>query len=214
MDKYELVLDIIEHPGNYSAEQLREILSDAETVEIYNLLSKTESAVAANKAAEVDVDAEWKEFTQRHPQHRRRSRWSGSRAASIAVLSATSLVAVAIGIAVTVSVKDTGADVRKGDSREVVAEVPYAEAADVDAQPSDAVTAAEPVMFEDATLQEVMDTVVKTYHVRVIYKNKEVAALRLYYKFDPNLTLDEIIGQLNNFEQINIVRSGVELNID
>ena len=35
MDKYELVLDIIEHPDKYTSEQLQEIMSDPETRKIY-----------------------------------------------------------------------------------------------------------------------------------------------------------------------------------
>ena len=55
--KYDVVLDIIEHPENYTPEQLTEILSDSETREIYNLLCKTDSAIEAGR--EIDVDAEW-----------------------------------------------------------------------------------------------------------------------------------------------------------
>ena len=61
MDKYELVLDIVEHPEKYTSGQLAEIMSDQETREIYNLLCKTESAIEANE--EVDVDAEWENFS-------------------------------------------------------------------------------------------------------------------------------------------------------
>ena len=53
MDKYELVLDIVEHPEKYTSEQLAEIMSDPETREIYNLLCKTDSAIEANE--EVDI---------------------------------------------------------------------------------------------------------------------------------------------------------------
>lgn len=40
MDKYKLVLDIIEHPDKYSSEKLQTILSDPKTKELYNLLCK------------------------------------------------------------------------------------------------------------------------------------------------------------------------------
>ena len=58
--KYDVVLDIIEHPENYTPEQLTEILSDSETREIYNLLCKTDSAIEAGR--EIDVDAEVETF--------------------------------------------------------------------------------------------------------------------------------------------------------
>lgn len=40
MDKYDIVLDLIEHPAEYTPEKIEEMLSDPETREIYNLLCK------------------------------------------------------------------------------------------------------------------------------------------------------------------------------
>ena len=70
------------------------------------------------------------------------------------------------------------------------------------------------MLFEDATLQAIMDEVAKTYRVQISFNDKDAAALHLYYKFDPALPLDEIIAQLNAFEQINITRNGDTLIID
>ena len=60
MDKYDLVLDIIEHSEKYSSEQLAEIMSEPETREIYNLLCKTESAIKDSE--EPDVSNEWEKL--------------------------------------------------------------------------------------------------------------------------------------------------------
>ena len=93
MDKYELVLDIVEHPEKYTSGQLAEIMSDSETREIYNLLCKADAAIEANE--EVDVDAEWENFSEKHAVRPRRSKfWFGSRAASIAAIIGTSIVSV------------------------------------------------------------------------------------------------------------------------
>ena len=62
MDKYDLVLDIIEHPENYTSEQLAELLGEPEMREIYNLLCKTDSAIEASR--DIDVDVEWEGFAQ------------------------------------------------------------------------------------------------------------------------------------------------------
>ena len=95
MDKYALVLDIVEHPDKYTTQQLSEILSDPETREIYNLLCKTESAVTFNNH-KIDVDAEWERFAAKRAGHRRRFfMWAGNRAASIAAIVGTSIAAMA-----------------------------------------------------------------------------------------------------------------------
>ena len=105
MDKYDIVLDLVEHPDRYTPEQTAQVLSEPEVREIYNLLSKTASACNASEdVADAEVDAEWRRLKPRP-----RLRWYGSRAASIAVFALSSLVAVALCVAVAVGVGKEGA---------------------------------------------------------------------------------------------------------
>lgn len=212
MDKYDLVLDIVEHPEKYTSEQLAVMMSDPETKEIYNLLCKTDSAIEANE--EVDVDAEWEDFSKKYPVRSRRTfLWFGSRAAAIAAIAGTSIVAVAAGIAVTVTVI--------GHKQEPVAESVVV-APSVVAASTDTVTVENdtvmvgltPVMFENEPLEKIMKEVAGAYGVDVRFDNREAALLHLYYKFDPSLPLTEIVEQLNTFEQINIKHNGNILTID
>ena len=65
--KYDTVFDIIDHPEKYPVDRLNEILSDPEAREIYNLLCKANSAIEANEAdKEVDVNAQWEDFSLKH----------------------------------------------------------------------------------------------------------------------------------------------------
>lgn len=212
MDKYELVLDVIEHPEKYTSGRLAEIMSDSEVREIYNLLCKTDSAIEANK--EIDVDAEWEDFSEKHSVRNRRTFfWFGSRAASIAAIVSTSIVAVAAGIAVTVNVV-----VRKPEPvAENVAVASSVEAVSTDTLTSnrDAVKVGlTPIMFENEPLDKIMKEVADAYGMEVKFNNKEVASLHLYYRFDPSLSLNELVEQLNTFEQINIKQNGNILTID
>ena len=212
MDKYELVLDIVEYPEKYTSGQLAEIMSDPETREIYNLLCKTDSAIEVNE--EVDVDAEWETFSEKHTVCPRRSKfWFGSRAASIAAIICTSIVAVAAGIAVTVAVID-----RKPEpiaENVVVAPPAVAVSTDTLTTKNDTVMVdLTPIMFEDEPLGKIMREIADIYGVEVEFRTQEAALLHLYYKFDPSLPLNEIIEQLNTFEQINIKQNGNTLTID
>lgn len=211
MDKYDLVLDIIAHPKNYSAQQLEQIFSDPETKEIYNLLCITGSAVESAK--DIDVGAEWESFTRKRRIRPRRFAWLGSRAASIVAFAATSLVAVALGVVVTVAVKgNKHAPVPEADGH-----VEYAASLLKDSVIAGQDTVRkilEPVMFEDAPLEKIMAAIAETYGVEVVFNNKEVEALHLYYKYNPSLSLGEIISQLNTFDQINIVLDGKTLTVN
>lgn len=206
-DKYELVLDIIEHPDKYTSERLNEIMSDQDTREIYNLLCKADSAVEANKA--VNVDSEWEKFNTAHlmPKHRP-FRCFGSRAASIALLVSSSIVAVATGIVVTVAVIDSKPEtvsVTEPSGRQTAVR----ETADsASTKTEETMTDLTPIVFENEPLDTIMEAVSKAYGVEIKFNDDEAASLHLYYKFDPSLPLDDIVSQLNTFEQINIVLNG------
>lgn len=209
MDKYDLVLDIIAHPEKYSSEQLAEIMSEPETREIYNLLCKTESAIKGSE--EPDVNTEWKKFSRSQLVHPHRVfSWPGSRAASIAAIVGTSIAAVAAGIAVTVSV----IDYKSEPIAENTAIAPSVVSVSSDTIITECNVSLSPVIFEDEPLEKIMNEVAKAYRVEVKFNEVSVASLHLYYKFDPSLTLNEVIEQLNTFEQINIRRNGNTLTID
>ena len=203
MDKYELVLGIVEHPEKYTSEQLAEIMSDPETKEIYNQLCKVDSAIEADK--EIDVDAEWEDFSEKHSVRCRRTfLWAGSRAASIAAIVCTSVVAVAAGIAVTVAVIDH----KPGQIAESVAVAPSAievPADTITAKSDTARVSRMPVIFENEPLEKIIE---------VKFSNADAASLHLYYKFEPSLPLNEVVEQLNTFEQIDIKQNGNILTID
>ncbi len=212
MDKYDLVLDIIEHPEKYTSEQLAEIMSEPETRKIYNLLCKTESAIKDSKKP--DVSTEWEKFSSsKLVHHRRVFSWLDSRAASIAAIVGTSIAAVAAGIAVTVSVMDYKSEPIAEDL--AVAPSVIAVSTDTITTKYDTVNVSStPVMFENVPLEKIMKEVAKAYGIEVKFNSVNAASLHLYYKFDPSLTLNEVIEQLNTFEQINIRRNGNTLTIN
>lgn len=213
MDKHELVLDIIEHPEKYTTDRLAEILSDQETRDIYNLLCKTDSAVEASR--KIDVDAEWRHFSDRHSvSPSRRAMRPGSRAASIAAIICTSAVALAAGIAVTVASirhKPEPAAENEATATPIAVNSPTDSLITL----TDTVeTGQTPIMFENEPLDTIMKRVATVYGVEVRFNNMEAASLRLYYKLDPELTIDEIVEQLDTFKQISIRRNGNIINID
>lgn len=122
-------------------------------------------------------------------------------------------MAVAAGIAVTIKVLDREAHPAASE----VAETPKASSATADTikLPTDTVKSVlTPVMFEDVPLETIMEKVTAVYDVKVKFNTPEVASLHLYYRLDPTLSLDEVVSQLNTFQQINIRQNGNILNID
>ena len=68
-----------------------------------------------------------------------------------------------------------------------------------------------PVLFENASFGEIVETIAKTYGVKARFEAEAKKQLHLFYKFDPNNTLQNIVDQLNSFEQIDMTLEGSEL---
>lgn len=216
MDKYDIVLDLIEHPAEYSPERIAEILSDPETREIYNLICKTGSSLVSQDA-EVDVDGEWQIFSKTHKKPKFRFLWSGSRAASITAIAFTSLAVAAIGITVAVKTFDPQPQpIETPAETSVTNPVSVTETVEKDSNVVTEPVAVTntPILFEDASLEEILSHVAEVHGVSVEYKKPETAQLHLYYKFDPTIPLKETVEQLNSFEQINIRISGKKIIVD
>ncbi|MBD5386806.1 DUF4974 domain-containing protein [bacterium] len=215
MDKYELVLDIIEHPDNYTSQELEEIMTDSETRDLYNILCKVDSAIEANK--EIDVDAEWTAFSRKASFRRRNFFMRNSRVASIIAIIGTSIVAMAVGIAVTVAVNENKIETPSPAKTMTVASGMGTNDSDtIGGGEVTNITISKPasILFEDEPLSVIMQRVCANYGVDFKFGNEEVASLHLYYKFDPSLSLDEIVAQLNTFESINITQEDNLLIID
>ncbi len=215
MDKYDVVLDIIGHPENYSDDDLKTLLADAETRELYNLLCETASCVKMSETLTPDdVDEEWKKFESKHYGHRFKFMWLSGRAAMIAVVILTSLVAVAVGIVVRFAVSDKTTDVTMARAETVSNNATTACVTDTVKTALTLSVPAEPLVFEDATLSEIVAAIAKAYNVTAYYKDATVKDLHLYYRFDAGKSLSEIVEQLNTFEQINIVVDGDKLIVE
>ncbi len=207
---YDRVFELIDHPEAYTPDELSALLSDPETKEIYELLCAAASATGA--ARDCDIEAEWREFSQKRQHKRKRAHFFGSRAASIAVLIGSSILALAAGIAVTVTIID-----RKTPTQYAVAETADSGSSATDTLthlPAVEISDCSPVLFENETLENIMKEISETYGVEVLFSNGEVAELQLFYQLAPSLNVDEIVEQLNTFGSINITRDGQRLIID
>ena len=217
MDKYEIALDITEHPENYTAYQLNEILADKEIRDIYNLICKTDSAAEAAKP--VDVEAEWERFAQKHNMAEQGSNqgrflWLGSRAAAIITFVTTTFVAMAIGVTVNIALTDKKHEEQSVEKMQTAVSTTGPKSGSVTAQTDSTSTTTGPILFEDEVLSSIMDAVSKAYGVEVRFKNKETRELHLYYKLDTSLPIEEIVAQLTTFEQIKISLKDNTLTIE
>ena len=174
MNKTDLLLQMMEQPQHYTAEEWQEILADEECRELYTLLSKTQSAIDAARAdQEVTddmIDAEWQRLS--HEKREVRSeKYSFLKFAAmfVGILMLSGIAYAAIHIV-------SHYNAPKEQDTEIIK----------NSQPS---TASSQLAEPDttATLQP------------KLYDN-----LRLFYQWKPEYTLEKVVEMLNNFEWIQI----------
>ena len=205
MDKFEKILDIIDHQEKYSDEEIREILQDEECRKLYQTMVEVDSALESPSPI-INVDEEWGKFSQKHQLQEVSHPITSWRklAASIAVFVLISGIAFA---AIHTYIKrsqeptqitaDTHPEVIKSDSAKEVA------AKDSLTHPKPEKPAIHKT-FENVAFEQMISEIASYYDLQVKFENNEDKTLRLYYEWNSHSSIENIVKELNQFENVNI----------
>lgn len=205
MDKFEKILDIIDHQEKYSDEEIREILQDEECRKLYQTMVEVDSALESPSPI-INVDEEWGKFSQKHQLQEVSHPITSWRklAASIAGFVLISCIAFA---AIHTYIKrsqepiqitaDTHPEVIKSDSAKQVA------ATDSLTHPKPEKPAIHKT-FENAAFEQMISEIASYYDLQVKFENNEDKTLRLYYEWNSHSSIENIVKELNQFENVNI----------
>ena len=205
MDKFEKILDIIDHQEKYSDEEIREILQDEECRKLYQTMMEVDSAFESPSPI-INVDEEWEKFSQKHQLQEASHPITSWRklAASIAgfvLISAIAFAAIHTYIKrsqePTQVTADTHPEAIKSDSAKQVA------AKDSLTHPKPE----KPVIhktFENVAFEKMLSEIASYYDLQVKFENNEDKTLRLYYEWNSHSNIENIVKELNQFENVNI----------
>ena len=223
MDKFEKILDIIDHQEKYSDEEIREILQDEECRKLYQTMMEVDSALE-NSSPIINVDEEWEKFSQKHqlqeeathPIVQEKSHSITQKAASHPITSWRMLAASIAGFVLisgiafaaihtyikrsqepTQVTADTHPEVIKSDSAKQVA------AQDSLTHPKPEKPAIHKT-FENVTFEQMISEIASYYDLQVKFENNEDKTLRLYYEWNSHSSIENIVKELNQFENVNI----------
>lgn len=206
MDKFEKILDIIDHQEKYSDEEIREILQDEECRKLYQTMVEVDSALESPSPI-INVDEEWEKFSQEHQLQEEASHpitsWR-KLAASIAgfvLISGIAFAAIHTYIKrsqeTTQVTADTHPEVMKSDSAKQVA------ATDSLTHPKPEKPAIHKT-FENVAFEQMISEIASYYDLQVKFENNEDKTLRLYYEWNSHSSIENIVKELNQFENVNI----------
>ena len=206
MDKFEKILDIIDHQEKYSDEEIREILQDEECRKLYQTMMEVDSALE-NSSPIINVDEEWEKFSQEHQLQEKATHpitsWR-KLAASIAgfvLISGIAFAAIHTFIKrsqePTQVTADTHQETMKSDSVKLVA------VKDSLPHPKPEKPAIHKT-FENVVFEQMISEIASYYDLQVKFENNEDKTLRLYYEWDSHSSIENIVKELNQFENVNI----------
>ena len=232
--KWDLLLDLLEHPEKYSETQKDELLGDEEVNELYQQLVETRQSLDFAKSKEKmkmpSIDAEWEKLKEEMQQKEEMSQnaetqqtaklfplWSPMRkvAAVAAVLVVSGITFAAIHL-VTRShqASDQNNTELVASQKDSIQQVSAPQKSNIEEKTDSASLAQLPLVYENAELQNILTPIAGHFHLQVTYQNESARHIRLFLQLEKNMSLDDIIELLNHFEKVNIRHEGQTLIVE
>ena len=195
MNKTDLLLQMMEHPHRYTAEEWKEILADDECRELYTLMSMTQSAVDAERADEevTDemIDDEWQRLSS--VQSNLQLRKFAAMFVGILMLSGIAFAAIHV-ISHSNSHKE----------KDTVAVTKSSSLTHQTSLPQDTIATPQPNLYDNVPLSDIFDELSTYYNIKVEYRNDATRQIRLFYQWKPEYTIEKVVDMLNNFEWLQL----------
>lgn len=232
--KWDMLLNLLEHPEKYSETQKDELLGDKEVNELYQQLIETRQsldfAMSKEKMKMPSIDAEWEKLKEEKQQKEEMSQnaetqqtaklfslWSPMRkvAAVAAVLVVSGITFAAIHL-VTRSHQpsDNSNTELVASQKDSIQQVSAPQKSNIEEKSDSASLAQLPLVYENAELQNILTPIAGHFHLQVTYQNESARHIRLFLQLEKNMSLDDIIELLNHFEKVNIRHEGQTLIVE
>ena len=232
--KWDMLLNLLEHPEKYSETQKDELLGDEEVDELYQQLIETRQSLDFSKSKEEmklpSIDAEWEKLKNEKQQKDEMKQkaetqqtakllplWSPMRkvAAVAAVLVVSGITFAAIHL-VTRShlASDKNNTELVASQKDSIQQVSAPQKSNIEEKADSASLAQFPLVYENAELQNILTPIAEHFHLQVTYQNESARHIRLFLQLEKNMSLDDIIELMNHFEKVNIRHEGQTLIVE
>ena len=223
-EKQRIFLNMLDHPEEYTREQIEALLADEEISSFAHNLAMTKRAMNRHEYEDIDVNAEWESFAIEHSIPQRRN-WKRIAASTIGIIFISGLAfaaTVQLGILPFFNSKE---------EVEIHPKTPHITATDsikkaqaerqavsdslnrVLLHKTDSIPP-QPIVFENTSLKTIVDAMAAYYHVDVKVLNPVSTHIRLYFKWDRQCSLQQNIELLNAFDRVKVSYSDNTLTIE
>lgn len=237
--KWDMLLDFLEHPEKYSETQKDELLGDEEVNELYQQLIETRQSLDFAKSKEKmkmpSIDAEWEKLKDEMKLKEKQQKeemsqdaetqqtaksfplWSPMRkvAAVAAVLVVSGITFAAIHLVTRSHQASDNSNIELVASRkDSIQQISAPQKSNIEEKTDSASLARLPLVYENAELQNILTPIAGHFHLQVTYQNESARHIRLFLQLEKNMSLDDIIELMNHFEKVNIRHEGQTLIVE
>ena len=199
-ERIQLLLDMQEHPEQFSEQALNTMLDNPEVRELMEATAQLKHAMMndEDQTDKYDVDVEWQRFAQTHlteqkPEHS----WLKIAATFIGILMMSGIAFAAIhlwSLTPDPSPKGERSEYNKvSDTTRQSSPLPLKGSEEVAL-----------VRYDEATLKQILTDMADYYGLTLNWKSEEAKILRLFYIWNKQLSASESTEQLNNFERFHL----------
>lgn len=200
----DLLARMIDAPETLTAEDVRLIQEDEELMELYDAAVLCKEACVADDIEIPDVEAELAQFKQA----RRKTVPLVARFRPLMRVAAIFMGVAVASLVVVAAFKPSVFDFSYGAGADAVAEVNEVQIPNatgtVGVAEAVAITNESELVYDNVTLDSIMDEIAKIYQVKVSFADGKARELRLYIKIEPGKTVQEVVEALSAFEQFDI----------
>ena len=197
-EKIQLLLDMQEHPEQFSEQALKTMLDDPEVRELMEATAQLKQAMMSDENNENDVDAEWQRFAQTHLTEQKPERsWLKIAATFIGILMMSGIAFAAIHI---LRHQHKSEMLQTADTVAVANSSLYTHHSSL---PNDSIPP-KVVRYDEATLEQILTDMADYYELTLNWKSEEAKTLRLFYIWNKQQSAVEAISSMNSFERIRL----------
>lgn len=237
--KWDLLLDLLEHPEKYSETQKDELLGDEEVNELYQQLIETRQSLDFAKSKEEmkmpSIDAEWeklkdemklkekqqKEEMSQNAETQQTAKlfplWSPMKkvvaVAAVLVVSGITFAAIHL-VTRSHQALDKHNTELVSSRKDSIQQISAPQKSNIEEKADSASLAQLPLVYENAELQNILTPIAGHFHLQVTYQNESARHIRLFLQLEKNMSLDDIIELMNHFEKVNIRHEGQTLIVE
>lgn len=190
-EKLELLLKMQNNPEQFAEEEIRQLMEDDECQQFYDQMVRAVDSVFADDALFSSEDGvETAKERTLIPTIRKVA------AALVGILMLSGIAYAAIHYIRNWEVKQ--------QTEYTVTEQSVNQEAKETAMSPDSTVVAQPKTFENVPLKGIVEEIAAYHHLTVEVRNGEAAALRLYYPWNPQMSLRQVVEELNRFEKVQL----------